>query len=157
MSKGAGDILKISPDGKVIIVAGYKGRAVKDGPVSLASFKNPVFITVDKKKNIYVTDEGGDERKNTEYGMIRKISAAWLRSGLIRKRAATTGPPTAASAARPQATDCRVRQAKRGRTGAHDAPYGFLFVAQGLDGIEPGGAVGGIPTEEHADADRDDQ
>jgi sugar lactone lactonase YvrE len=72
--KGAGDILKVSPDGKVIIVAGYKGRVIKDGPLALASFKNPVFITIDPKKNIYVTDEGGDERKNTEYGVIRKIS-----------------------------------------------------------------------------------
>lgn len=73
--KGAGDILKISPDGKVIIVAGYKGRIIKDGPVAVASFKSPVFITIDKKKNIYVTDEGGDERTNTEYGVIRKISS----------------------------------------------------------------------------------
>ena len=73
--KGAGDILKISPDGKVTIVAGYKGHIIKDGPVAVASFKNPVFITIDRKKNIYVTDEGGDERTNSEYGVIRKISA----------------------------------------------------------------------------------
>jgi DNA-binding beta-propeller fold protein YncE len=73
--KGAADILRVSPDGKVIIVAGYKGHVIKDGPLSLASFKNPVFIAIDRNKNIYVTDEGGDERKNTEYGLIRKISA----------------------------------------------------------------------------------
>ena len=73
--KGAADILRVSPDGKIMIVAGYKGHIVKDGPVSIASFKNPVFIAVDRNKNIYVTDEGGDERKNTEYGVIRKISA----------------------------------------------------------------------------------
>ena len=73
--KGAADILKVSPDGKVIIVAGYKGHVIRDGPLSVASFKNPVFIAVDRNKNIYVTDEGGDERKNTEYGLIRKISA----------------------------------------------------------------------------------
>jgi sugar lactone lactonase YvrE len=73
--KGAGDILKISQDGKVTIVAGYKARVIKDGPVSVASFKNPNFITIDRKKNIYVSDEGGDERTNTEYGVIRKISA----------------------------------------------------------------------------------
>ena len=72
--KGAADILKVSPDGKVTIVAGYKGHAIKDGPLSIASFKKPFFIAIDRKKNIYVTDEGGDERTNTEYGMIRKIS-----------------------------------------------------------------------------------
>ncbi len=73
--KGAGDILKISLDGKVTIVAGNKGRVMKDGSVSVASFKNPVFITIDRMKNIYVSDEGGDERTNTNYGVIRKISA----------------------------------------------------------------------------------
>jgi sugar lactone lactonase YvrE len=73
--KGAADILRVSPDGNVIIVAGYKGHVIKDGPISVASFKNPVFIAVDRNRNIYVTDEGGDERKNTEYGVIRKISA----------------------------------------------------------------------------------
>ena len=73
--KGAADILRVSPDGKVIIVAGYKGHVIKDGPISVASFKNPVFIAIDRNKNIYVTDEGGEERKNTEYGVIRKISA----------------------------------------------------------------------------------
>ncbi len=73
--KGAGDILRVSPDGKVIIVAGYKGHVIKDGPLAIASFYNPVFITIDRNKNIYVTDEGGDERKNTEYGVIRKISS----------------------------------------------------------------------------------
>ncbi|HVM88850.1 MAG TPA: hypothetical protein VMT76_11745 [Puia sp.] len=73
--RGGADILKVSTDGKVTIVAGYKGHVIKDGPVSMASFKNPVFITLDRKKNIYVTDEGGDERTNTEYGVIRKISA----------------------------------------------------------------------------------
>ena len=72
--KGAGDILKVSPDGKVTIVAGYKGHLIKDGPLSTASFKRPFFITVDRKKNVYVTDEGGDEKTNTEYGVIRKIS-----------------------------------------------------------------------------------
>ena len=73
--RGAGDILRVSPDGKVIIVAGYKGHVIKDGPLSVASFKKPVFIAIDRNKNIYVTDEGGDERNNTEYGVIRKISA----------------------------------------------------------------------------------
>lgn len=73
--RGAADILKITTDGKVTIIAGYKGHVIKDGPVSTASFKNPVFITIDRKKNIYVTDEGGDEKTNTEYGVIRKISA----------------------------------------------------------------------------------
>jgi len=73
--RGAADILKVTPDGKVTIVAGYNGHAIKDGPVSVASFQRPFFIAIDGKKNIYVTDEGGDERKNTEYGMIRKISA----------------------------------------------------------------------------------
>ena len=72
--KGAGDVLKISPDGKVAIVAGYKGHVIKDGPVSVASFKKPFFVAIDKKKNIYVTDEGGDERANAAYGVIRKIS-----------------------------------------------------------------------------------
>ncbi|HTS45840.1 MAG TPA: hypothetical protein VMH01_15680 [Puia sp.] len=73
--KGAGDILKVSPDGKVTILAGYKGHVIKDGPLSIASFKRPFFIAIDRKKNIYVSDEGGDERTNTEYGVIRKISA----------------------------------------------------------------------------------
>lgn len=72
--RGAGDILKISPDGKVKIITGYKGHIIKDGPISVASFKNPGFIALDRKRNIYVTDEGGDERSNTEYGVIRKIS-----------------------------------------------------------------------------------
>ena len=72
--RGGGDILKVSPDGKVTIVAGYKGHVIKDGPIAVASFKNPRFIAIDRKKNIYVTDEGGDERTNTEYGVIRKIS-----------------------------------------------------------------------------------
>lgn len=73
--RSAGTIYKVSPDGKTTIVAGYNGHTVKDGPALVAAFKNPVFIAVDKRKNIYVTDEGGDERNNTEYGMIRKISA----------------------------------------------------------------------------------
>ncbi|HXB43901.1 MAG TPA: hypothetical protein VNV85_07580 [Puia sp.] len=73
--RGAADVLKITPDGKVTIIAGYKGHAIKDGPFSVASFKNPGFIAIDRKKNIYVTDEGGDEKTNTEFGMIRKISA----------------------------------------------------------------------------------
>jgi len=72
--KGGGDVLKVSPDGKITIVAGYKGHMIKDGPLSVASFKKPFFITIDRKKNIYVSDEGGDERTNTEYGVIRKIS-----------------------------------------------------------------------------------
>ncbi len=72
--KGAADILRVSPDGKVVIIAGYKGHFIKDGPLADASFKKPVFITIDRNKNIYVTDEGGDESKNTEYGLIRKIS-----------------------------------------------------------------------------------
>ncbi len=72
--RGAAEILEVSPDGNVSIVAGNKGHAIKDGPVSSAAFKNPVFITIDRKKNIYVTDEGGEERTNTEYGVIRKIS-----------------------------------------------------------------------------------
>jgi sugar lactone lactonase YvrE len=72
--RGAGDILKISPDGKVTIFAGYKGHVVKDGSLSVASFKKPSFIAIDRKKNIYVTDEGGDEKTNTEYGVIRKIT-----------------------------------------------------------------------------------
>ena len=72
--RGGGDILKVSPEGKVTIVAGYKGHAIKDGPISVASFNNPRFITLDRWKNIYVSDEGGDERTNTEYGVIRKIS-----------------------------------------------------------------------------------
>jgi hypothetical protein len=72
--RGAGDILKISPDGKVNIVTGYKGHVIKDGPLSVASFKKPSFITIDPKKNIYVTDEGGDEKTNIEYGVIRKIT-----------------------------------------------------------------------------------
>ena len=70
--KGAGDILKISQDGKVTIVAGNKGRVIKDGSVSVASFKNPVFITIDRKKNIYVSDEGGDEITNTELRSDKK-------------------------------------------------------------------------------------
>jgi hypothetical protein len=56
--RGAGDILKVSPDGKVTIVAGYNGHVIKDGPISVASFKNLHFITIDRKKNIYVSDEG---------------------------------------------------------------------------------------------------
>src|SRR5215472_11544135 len=35
--KGAGDILKVSPDGNVTILAGYKGHMIKDGPLSVAS------------------------------------------------------------------------------------------------------------------------
>ncbi|OQY96007.1 MAG: hypothetical protein B6D37_03575 [Sphingobacteriales bacterium UTBCD1] len=85
---GAGSVLKISPDGHVKVYAGNKGRVLKDGPVSIASFNKPKFIAIDKKKNLYVSDEGGDERNNTEYGVIRKITPQGIVS-TIKDRSGT--------------------------------------------------------------------
>ncbi len=72
--KASGDILKVSPEGRVTIVTGNKGHVVKDGNLNTAAFKKPFFITLDRNKNIYVTDQGGEERTNTAYGLIRKIT-----------------------------------------------------------------------------------
>jgi len=66
-------IRKIAPDGTVTTFAGNRGNVLKDGPLSVASFRNPEYITIDKKKNIYVTDKGIDDQKNA-YFIIRKIS-----------------------------------------------------------------------------------
>lgn len=66
-------IRKIAPDGTVTTFAGNKGNTMKDGPLSMASFRNPEFITIDRNKNIYVTDMGTDDRNNA-YFVIRKIS-----------------------------------------------------------------------------------
>lgn len=66
-------IRKVAPDGTVTTFAGNKGNEIKDGPISIASFRSPEYITIDKKKNIYVTDKGIDDKKNA-YFMIRKIS-----------------------------------------------------------------------------------
>ncbi|HVT86317.1 MAG TPA: hypothetical protein VHD35_14025 [Chitinophagaceae bacterium] len=70
---GTGAIRKVAPDGTVTTFAGNKGHIIKDGPLSIAAFRSPEFITIDKKKNIYVTDKGIDEKQN-EYFVIRKIS-----------------------------------------------------------------------------------
>ncbi len=72
--KATADILKVSPEGRVSILTGNKGHVVKDGILNTASFNKPFFITLDRNKNIYVTDQGGDERNNTAYGLIRKIT-----------------------------------------------------------------------------------
>ncbi|MFI5186850.1 MAG: hypothetical protein ACHQF0_09010 [Chitinophagales bacterium] len=66
-------IRKISPDGQVTTFAGNKGNIIKDGPISIASFRSPEYVAIDKKKNIYVTDKEIDDKKNA-YFVIRKIS-----------------------------------------------------------------------------------
>jgi hypothetical protein len=69
-----GSIRKVSPDGKVTTFAGNKGEIIKDGPLSVASFRNPEFITIDKRNNIiYVTDKGIIKETNSTYFVIRKI------------------------------------------------------------------------------------
>ncbi len=69
-----GSVRKIAPDGTVTTFAGNKGNVIKDGPLSIASFRSPEYIAIDKKKNIYITDKGVDN-KNNEYHVIRKISS----------------------------------------------------------------------------------
>jgi len=69
-------IRKVAPDGTVTTFAGNKGNTIKDGPLSIASFRNPEFITIDKNKNIYVTDKGIDDKTKNEYFIIRKISSS---------------------------------------------------------------------------------
>lgn len=47
---------------------------LQDGNRATASFKNPVYITIDGIGNMYVTDEGFDKVKQETYNVIRKIS-----------------------------------------------------------------------------------
>jgi len=68
-------IRKITPDGTVTTFAGNKGNAIKDGPLAIAAFRKPEFITIDKNRNIYVTDKAIDDKTKNEYFVIRKISA----------------------------------------------------------------------------------
>lgn len=78
---GSGSIRKVAPDGTVTTLAGNKGHVIKDGSISAAAFRSPEFIALDKKKNIYVTDKGIDEKKN-EYFVIREISSQGMVSTL---------------------------------------------------------------------------
>ena len=51
-------IRKIAPDGTVTTFAGNKGNSIKDGPLWMASFRSPKYITIDKKEKYLCNRQG---------------------------------------------------------------------------------------------------
>jgi sugar lactone lactonase YvrE len=63
-------VRKITPAAVVSTIAGLNQWGDTDGPVSIATFKNPDGVCVDTDGNIYVADQGSNK--------IRKISTAGI-------------------------------------------------------------------------------
>ncbi len=69
-------IQKVTPDGKVSVLAGKIGQCVhKDGPLKKARFCTPTAITIDAEDNLYVADAG--------FSVIRKITPAGMVSTVV--------------------------------------------------------------------------
>ena len=74
-------IRKITPDGRVVTIAGSLTAEVKDGGRAIAAFLHLGTIAIDNTGNIYVTDYAPDKDwrpgmiVNSSYYLIRKISA----------------------------------------------------------------------------------
>lgn len=75
-------IKKITPDGKVTIIAGHEGSGSADGVGSAASFNMPKGITFDNQGNLYVTD--------SQNNAIRKIDPSGVVTTLQLYMAGTT-------------------------------------------------------------------
>jgi DNA-binding beta-propeller fold protein YncE len=68
-------VRKITPDGKIITIAGKMRRAYKDGPISEALFKETRGIGVAKDGTIYVGDHTNEGiRKISPEGMVSTIA-----------------------------------------------------------------------------------
>ena len=93
------NIRKISPNGTVTTIAGAPSTPGNtDGPIALATFKNPGGIAVDANETLYIADTGN----NT----IRKITRAGIVSTIAGSGAATpftNGTGTSATFNNPQA------------------------------------------------------
>lgn len=73
-------IRKITPDGMVSTFAGSGLPGAIDGTGDVASFNNPIGITIDASNNIFITDFGNNLiRKITQAGVV----STWAGSGAI--------------------------------------------------------------------------
>ena len=82
-------IKKISPDGKVAVVAGNGERGAKDGKASDATFYLPEGITIDNKGNLYVADCYNNRiRKITQDGTVTTLAGHTKRGSVDGKGAA---------------------------------------------------------------------
>lgn len=76
-------IRKISPEGKVTLLAGQKKKGHADGKGNLASFLHPQGIAVDKAGNVYVADMGNNRiRKITPDGNVSTLAGNGLRGSV---------------------------------------------------------------------------
>ncbi|MEJ2663972.1 MAG: hypothetical protein P8107_08000 [Spirochaetia bacterium] len=81
IAKDTCSIRKISPTGYVSTIAGPTARGHRDGNISTARFYNPIFLTVDTDKNIYISDDC-TVRKITPAGDVTTLAGKFKARGL---------------------------------------------------------------------------